>query len=307
MGGGDGGTMMQAYAAVSRASFNFDTLSDCAAGEAVMSVVSPFSYDVPCPQCPLRVCEIFHAVGDEELDFISALKVGELRTGPASTMLQEGSPSDQLFTLLEGGAFRYKTLDDGRRQITRLRIAGRLHRHSSVDARRYGSLGRNADPGGAVLLPPQPRLGAVPALSEPRLRHHLACRTSGIDPQRASLEPRPPKRGRVCGLLHLAPLSAGRRRGARHRRQSALSLHAGASRRCARSFAGPHQQDPEEAHGRRPHDLGAWLVLHSGRCAARRARQVGFGPAPQAPLALSRRLPWPSRAWLLSQRSRRRI
>ncbi len=89
-----------------------------------MSVVSPFSYDVQCPQCPLRACEIFHAVGAEELDFISALKAGELRTGPASTVLQEGSPSDQLFTLLEGWAFRYKTLDDGRRQITSFALPG---------------------------------------------------------------------------------------------------------------------------------------------------------------------------------------
>jgi len=116
--------MRQAYAAAVRASFNFDTWSDCAAGEAVMFVVSPFSYDVSCPQCPLRACEIFHAVGDDELDFISALKVGKLRTGPASTVLQEGSPSDQLFTLLEGWAFRYKTLDDGRRQITSFLLPG---------------------------------------------------------------------------------------------------------------------------------------------------------------------------------------
>ena len=45
-------------------------------------------------------------------------------TGPASTILQEGLPSDQLFTLLEGWAFRYKTLEDGRRQITSFVLPG---------------------------------------------------------------------------------------------------------------------------------------------------------------------------------------
>ena len=84
----------------------------------------PFSYEIPCPQCPLRMCEVFQSVSDDELDFISALKAGELRTGPASTVLQEGMPSDQLFTLLEGWAFRYKTLDDGRRQITSFVLPG---------------------------------------------------------------------------------------------------------------------------------------------------------------------------------------
>lgn len=84
----------------------------------------PFSYGVQCPQCPLRACEVFQSVSDDELDFISALKAGELRTGPAATVLQEGVPSDHLFTLLEGWAFRYKTLDDGRRQITSFVLPG---------------------------------------------------------------------------------------------------------------------------------------------------------------------------------------
>jgi len=89
-----------------------------------MLTAAPFSYEVPCSQCPLRTCEVFPPVTDDELSFISALKAGELRTGPASTVLQEGAPSDQLFTLLEGWAFRYKSLDDGRRQITSFALPG---------------------------------------------------------------------------------------------------------------------------------------------------------------------------------------
>lgn len=91
---------------------------------AIMTPTAPFSYEVPCRQCPLRACEVFQPVSDEEIGVIAALKAGELRTGPASTVLQEGAPSDQLFTLLEGWAFRYKTLDDGRRQITSFALPG---------------------------------------------------------------------------------------------------------------------------------------------------------------------------------------
>jgi CRP/FNR family transcriptional regulator len=91
-----------------------------------MSSMSPFSYDVPCPQCPLRTCDVFQPITDDELGFITKLKAGELRTGPASTVLQEGAQSDHLFTLLEGWAFRYKTLDDGRRQITSFVLPGDL-------------------------------------------------------------------------------------------------------------------------------------------------------------------------------------
>lgn len=89
-----------------------------------MSAVVPFSYDIPCPQCPLRTCAIFQSVSDDELDFIATLKAGELRTGQGTTVLREGTPSDQLFTVLEGWAFRYKTLDDGRRQITSFVLPG---------------------------------------------------------------------------------------------------------------------------------------------------------------------------------------
>ena len=51
-----------------------------------MPAVAPFTYDVPCQRCPLRACEVFRDISDDELDFISALKVGELHAGPASTV-----------------------------------------------------------------------------------------------------------------------------------------------------------------------------------------------------------------------------
>jgi CRP-like cAMP-binding protein len=91
-----------------------------------MTAIAPFTYDVPCQQCPLRACDVFTATGDDVIDFIAKIKVGELRTGPGSTLMHEGSDSNQIFTLLEGWAFRYKVLDDGRRQITSFALPGDL-------------------------------------------------------------------------------------------------------------------------------------------------------------------------------------
>ncbi len=45
------------------------------------------------------------------------MKADELRVEPGASFLREGARSDQLYTVLSGWAFRYKMLDDGRRQI----------------------------------------------------------------------------------------------------------------------------------------------------------------------------------------------
>lgn len=45
---------------------------------------------------------------------------------PGALILSEGMHSAQLFTVLSGWAFRYKTLDDGRRQILNYALAGDL-------------------------------------------------------------------------------------------------------------------------------------------------------------------------------------
>ena len=86
--------------------------------------IAPFTYEVPCEVCPLRAMDTFRSLSDEELGFIKKLKTGELRSGPGTTVLREGTQSDHLFTVLEGWAFRYKILEDGRRQITSFVLPG---------------------------------------------------------------------------------------------------------------------------------------------------------------------------------------
>jgi CRP-like cAMP-binding protein len=68
----------------------------------------------------------FRAFAPEELKFVSSFKRGELVAETGAMILAEGAHSAQLFTLLSGWAFRFKTLEDGRRQILNYCLPGDL-------------------------------------------------------------------------------------------------------------------------------------------------------------------------------------
>ena len=76
--------------------------------------------------CVLRGNPSFRPFEPDELKFVSTFKRGELVADAGSMILSEGSHSAQLFTLLSGWAFRYKTLEDGRRQILNYLLPGDL-------------------------------------------------------------------------------------------------------------------------------------------------------------------------------------
>lgn len=80
----------------------------------------------PCAECPLRRFELFTPFTDDELDFTQAFKSGELNVDPGTTLLLEGMPSPQLFTVLEGLGVRYKTLENGQRQVVNFALPGDL-------------------------------------------------------------------------------------------------------------------------------------------------------------------------------------
>lgn len=80
----------------------------------------------PCEQCPLRALPHFREFKPDELDFVSNFKTGELAVDAGTTILVEGSHSAHLFTVLSGWGFRYKSLDDGRRQILNYMMPGDL-------------------------------------------------------------------------------------------------------------------------------------------------------------------------------------
>ncbi len=70
-----------------------------------------------CAQCPLRDRPGLRGFEADELAFVSELKVDELHAQAGSSILREGTRNDHLYTVLSGWAFRYKMLEDGRRQI----------------------------------------------------------------------------------------------------------------------------------------------------------------------------------------------
>lgn len=57
---------------------------------------------------------------------MSSFKTGELLAEPGTSILSEGAHSAQLFTVLAGWAFRYKSLSDGRRQVLNYLLPGDL-------------------------------------------------------------------------------------------------------------------------------------------------------------------------------------
>ena len=55
---------------------------------------------------------------------MQTLKRREVVLGEGDTLIHEGQTDTRLFTLLEGWAYRFKTLSDGRRQILNFLLAG---------------------------------------------------------------------------------------------------------------------------------------------------------------------------------------
>ncbi|HEY1474192.1 MAG TPA: Crp/Fnr family transcriptional regulator [Pseudolabrys sp.] len=70
-----------------------------------------------CEQCPLRKRKCLREFTVEELGFVKQFKTDELRVDAGASFLRQGAGSEYLYTVLSGWAFRYKSLDDGRRQI----------------------------------------------------------------------------------------------------------------------------------------------------------------------------------------------
>jgi CRP-like cAMP-binding protein len=60
----------------------------------------------------------------EEVEFMQDFKIGELDVEKGSVILLEGSSSPQLFTVLRGMGLRYKSLENGRRQVLNFLFPG---------------------------------------------------------------------------------------------------------------------------------------------------------------------------------------
>ncbi|WP_236574122.1 Crp/Fnr family transcriptional regulator [Hydrogenophaga sp. PBL-H3] len=79
---------------------------------------------MPCTECPLRPLALFVEHAPQELELVQSLKRRAVRLEANESLIQEGQTDAPLYTLLQGWAFRYKTLSDGRRQILSFLLAG---------------------------------------------------------------------------------------------------------------------------------------------------------------------------------------
>jgi CRP/FNR family transcriptional regulator, anaerobic regulatory protein len=79
-----------------------------------------------CAACPLRTMKKFRKFTDEELRFVQSLKIGEINLKANQTLVVEDDLSPYLYTVLSGWLFKYKMLDDGRRQIVNYAVPGDL-------------------------------------------------------------------------------------------------------------------------------------------------------------------------------------
>lgn len=80
--------------------------------------------EVRCEECPLRRMPLFLENSVEEVHLVQSLKRREARLGAGETLIFEGQTDALLYTLLNGWAFRFKTLNDGRRQILNFLLPG---------------------------------------------------------------------------------------------------------------------------------------------------------------------------------------
>ena len=83
-----------------------------------------FAQLYPCERCPLNAHDGFITHDADETQVLSTFKRGELQVDPNSTFLVEGTNSPHLYTVLSGWGFRYKMLEDGRRQIMNFIMPG---------------------------------------------------------------------------------------------------------------------------------------------------------------------------------------
>lgn len=81
---------------------------------------------VPCRNCPLQDRVGLRPLDEGQIAYMERFKKGEIFLDRGSRLIRQGSTSAHLYTLLEGILIRYRTLEDGRRQIVNFMFPGDL-------------------------------------------------------------------------------------------------------------------------------------------------------------------------------------
>lgn len=89
-----------------------------------MTAKTPWKRD--CNDCPLLCREGLRPLDKAQLKFMQSFKQGEFKIDKGTQSLVQGSISPHVYTLLEGVLFRYRILEDGRRQVVNFVFPGDL-------------------------------------------------------------------------------------------------------------------------------------------------------------------------------------
>src|SRR4029450_4299119 len=89
-----------------------------------MTLKKPDSPMIPCVNCPLQNVPGLRPLTESQIQFMMGFKQGELYVAKGAQMLSQGVVSPHLYTVLQGVLFRFKTMEDGRRQIVNFLFPG---------------------------------------------------------------------------------------------------------------------------------------------------------------------------------------
>lgn len=79
---------------------------------------------VDCTVCPVRGLALFRELTDDQLLAVRNIRRGQEHIPPGSLIYREGTRIEYGHTLFDGWVMRYKTLEDGRRQIIGYTLPG---------------------------------------------------------------------------------------------------------------------------------------------------------------------------------------
>ena len=88
----------------------------------MLDVTEPYD----CQNCPLLDCRGLRPLDKEQREYMNSIKVGEKLCERGDTILREEEDLRHLYTVLEGVLIRYRSLEDGRRQIVNFMFPGDL-------------------------------------------------------------------------------------------------------------------------------------------------------------------------------------
>jgi CRP-like cAMP-binding protein len=89
-----------------------------------MASKMPDSPIIPCTNCPLQTAPGLRPLTESQIQFMTTFKQGELYVAKGAQMLSQGVVNPHLYTVLQGVLFRFKTMEDGRRQIVNFLFPG---------------------------------------------------------------------------------------------------------------------------------------------------------------------------------------